>query len=80
MLGDSCANLLAMHALTGCDTVSYPFGKGKVNAIKILGAVCLFVVFIDMTSHLSMKKLLRLSGSAITQLSSFYPWTSFSIG
>ena len=36
MLGDPCANLLAMHALTGYDSVSYPFGKGKVNAIKIL--------------------------------------------
>ena len=23
MLGDPCANLLAMHALTGCDSVSY---------------------------------------------------------
>ena len=36
MLGDPCANLLAMHALTGCDSVSYPSGKGKVGAIKIL--------------------------------------------
>ena len=40
MLGDPCANLLAMHALTGCDSVSYPFGKGKVNAIKILKTNC----------------------------------------
>ena len=40
MLGDPCANLLAMHALTGCDSASCPFGKGKVNAIKILKTNC----------------------------------------
>ena len=39
MLRDPCANLLLMHALTGCDSVSYPFGKGKVNAIKILKTI-----------------------------------------
>ena len=40
MLEDPCANLLTMHAPTGCDSVSYPFGKGKVNAIKILKTKC----------------------------------------
>ena len=40
MLGDPCADLLAMHALTGCDNVSYPFGKGKVNGIKIRKTNC----------------------------------------
>ena len=25
-----------MHALSGCDTVSYPNGKGKVSALKVL--------------------------------------------
>ena len=53
---------------------------GCFLGVRCSGVVCLFVVFIDITSHLGMKKLLRLSGSAITQLSSFYPWTCFSIG
>ena len=26
-LGDKCRNILAVNALSGCDTVSYPFGK-----------------------------------------------------
>ena len=25
-----------MHALSGCDTVSYPFGKGKISALNLL--------------------------------------------
>ena len=29
MLGDPCANLLVMHALTGCDSVWYPLAKAK---------------------------------------------------
>ena len=28
--------LLAVHAITGCDTVSYFFGKGKVSAVSIM--------------------------------------------
>ena len=28
-----------MHALTGCDTTSYPFGKGKQTALKFLSKV-----------------------------------------
>jgi len=35
-LGDKCFDLLAVHALSGCDTVSYPFGKGKINALNLL--------------------------------------------
>ena len=31
-----CSQLLGLHALSGCDTVSYPFGKGKKSAIKLL--------------------------------------------
>ena len=27
-----CSQLLGIHALSGCDTVSYPFGKGKNRA------------------------------------------------
>ena len=34
-LGDKCLHLLATHALSGCDSVSYPFGKGKVTAINL---------------------------------------------
>ncbi len=35
-LSDKCQGLLGMHALSGCDTVSYPCGKGKVSALKVL--------------------------------------------
>ena len=31
-----CSQLLGLHALSGCDTVSYPFGKGKTSALKLL--------------------------------------------
>ena len=31
-----CSQLLGLHALSGCDTVSYPFGKGKTSALKFL--------------------------------------------
>ena len=29
-----CSQLLGAHAITGCDTVSYPFGKGKASMLK----------------------------------------------
>jgi len=35
-LGPKCLQLLGMHALSGCDTTSYAFGKGKVTALKTL--------------------------------------------
>ena len=35
-LGDKCRGLLGMHALSGCDTVSYPNGRGKVSALQVL--------------------------------------------
>ena len=31
-----CSQLLCIHALSGCDTVSYPFGRGKKSALKLL--------------------------------------------
>ena len=31
-----CSQLLGIHALSGCDTVSYPFGKGTKSALKLL--------------------------------------------
>ncbi len=35
-LGPKCLQLLDIHALTGCDTVSYPYGKGKISALNTL--------------------------------------------
>ena len=31
-----CSQLLGIHALSGCDTVSYPFGKGQKSALNLL--------------------------------------------
>ena len=31
-----CSQLLGVHSLSGCDTVSYPFGKGKQSTLKLL--------------------------------------------
>ncbi len=36
VLGDKSLQLLAVHAITGCDTVSYLFGKGKVSAVSTM--------------------------------------------
>jgi len=38
LLGSKCLQLLGMHALSGCDTVSYPFNKGKISALNALQA------------------------------------------
>ena len=35
-LGQKCLQLLCMHALSGCDTTSYPYGKGNVNTLNIM--------------------------------------------
>ena len=35
-LGSKCLQLLGIHALSGCDTVSYPYGKGKISALNTL--------------------------------------------
>ena len=32
-----CSQLLGAHAITGCDTVSYPFGKGKASGGRLSG-------------------------------------------
>ena len=38
-LGDTvCPQLFEAHALSGCDTVSYLFGKGKASVLKTLKA------------------------------------------
>ena len=31
-----CVQLLDMHTLSGCDTVSYPFNNGKLSALNVL--------------------------------------------
>ncbi len=31
-----CSQLLGAHAITGCDTESYPFGKGKASMLNTL--------------------------------------------
>ena len=35
-LGDKCFQLLPMHAITVCESVSYPFGKDKVSSLKVI--------------------------------------------
>ena len=35
-LGDTSLQFLGMHAVTGCNTVSYPFNKGKLTAVSKL--------------------------------------------
>ena len=35
-LGVKCENILAVHALSGCDTVSFLFGRGKKKAVNVL--------------------------------------------
>ena len=35
-LGQKCLQLLCMHALSGCDTISYPYGKGNVTALNTM--------------------------------------------
>jgi len=35
-LGDKCFDLLVVHALSGCDTGSYPFVKGEISALNLL--------------------------------------------
>ena len=34
--GEKREQLLAVNALTGCDTVSYPCGKGKATTVSVL--------------------------------------------
>ena len=35
-LGKKCLQLLGMHALSGCDTTSYPYGKGNITALSYM--------------------------------------------
>ena len=35
-LGTKCLDLLALNAVSGCDSVSFPYGKGKVTSVNVL--------------------------------------------
>ena len=35
LLGCKCLQLPVMHAISGCDTVSFPFNEGKISALNI---------------------------------------------
>ena len=35
-LGPQCLQLLGMHAISRCDTTSYPYAKGKFSALKTM--------------------------------------------
>ena len=35
-IGEQYRDVLTRHALTGCDSTSYPFGKGKLTGLKLL--------------------------------------------
>ena len=35
-LGNKCSDLLPVRALSECDTVSYPHGKGMVSAVNLM--------------------------------------------
>ena len=35
-LGNKCSDLLPVCALSECDTVSYPYGMGKVSAVNLM--------------------------------------------
>ena len=35
-LGSQCLQLLGMHAISGCDTTSHPYAKGKFSALKTM--------------------------------------------
>ncbi len=38
LLGSKCLQSPGMHVISGCNTVLYPFHKGKVSALNILEA------------------------------------------
>ena len=35
-LGQICLQILCVQAISGCDTTSYPYGKGNVTALNIM--------------------------------------------
>ena len=64
-----CSQLLGLHALLGCDTVSYPFGKGNTSALRLLD---IYQVLIKCSDNLARPTL----SSRRQQTASFSPlWT-----
>ena len=57
-----CSQLLGIHALSGCDTVSYPFGKGKKSALKLL----------EIDIPVSVKCLVSLARPTLSSMSQLY--------
>ena len=56
-LGDKSCDLLALHALSGCDSVSFPYGKGKISAISLMNKMNLHLkVFADENSKGTWKQ------------------------
>ena len=47
-ISQKCMQLLCMHALSGCDTTSFPYGKGKVTA---LNTIAIATIGDDGTTH-----------------------------
>ena len=35
-LENKCSYLLPVHALIECETISYPYGKGKVSVVNLM--------------------------------------------
>ena len=68
-LGNKCKDVLPLHALTGCDAVSYPYGKGKTTAANLLlkgdlhlEQMCDPSVSEDVVEQIGMDFLLKLYG------------------
>ena len=52
--GQKCLQLLCMHALSGCDTTSYPYSKGNVTALNTMVSriyQCLAIICDIDTTH-----------------------------
>ena len=61
-----CSQLIGLHTLSGCDTVSYQFGKAKKSAVKLLE---IYQDLITCSDNLTRPTL----SSRLQQTASFYP-------
>ena len=58
-LGKKCLQFLCMHALSGCDATSYPYGKGNVTALNTMVSriyQCLAIIGDTDTTHTELIK------------------------
>ena len=46
-----CSQRIGVHALSGCDTVSYPFGKGNKWTLKLMGKEIPGLNQVDIQAH-----------------------------